>query len=83
MLGVKFNFNHYYIVCKRGSCHSNSIPKELRKSMDLPRVTDENLYVNNITQYLMHFISSWYENETKFGKEKANSKATKHFSSYQ
>ena len=51
--------------------------------MDPPRVTDENLYVNNITQYLMHFISSWHENETKFGKEKANSKATKHFSSYQ
>ena len=46
MLTVQFNCNLYYIVHKRGNRHSNSILKELRKLMDLPRATAKNVCAN-------------------------------------
>ena len=38
-----------YNILKRGNRHSNSIMKELRKLMGLPRATSENVHVINLS----------------------------------
>ena len=40
---VQFKFNLYYIVLKWGHLHSKSVPKELRKLIDLPRGVGKNV----------------------------------------
>lgn len=49
MLALQFHINLCYIILKRGNRHSNSIMKELRKLMGLPRATSENVHVINLS----------------------------------
>ena len=78
---VQFNFNLSYIVHKKINCN-NSVLKELRKLMDRPRATNENVYVINILQNSTRVLRSSHEKAGKFFQGKADSKATKHFVSY-
>ena len=53
---VQFNFNLRYIVHMRANCHINSILKEFRKLMDLPRATGENnCVIKNSSELNMFF----------------------------
>ena len=77
MLMVQFRFN--LIVHKTANRHINSILKELRKLMDLPRTKGENVCVINILQNSTSFLNSWHEKVDKILRRKTDSKAAKTF----
>ena len=62
---VQFNFNRCYIVHKRANRHSNSVLNKLRKLIDLPGATGENVSVINILQNSTCFLRSWHEKVSK------------------
>ena len=53
VLIAHFSFSLCWIVHKSFNCHSSSIMKELRKIMDLCRVTGENVCIINIFQNIL------------------------------
>ena len=58
---LQFNFKLCFIVHKWRSRHGNSVLKELRKIVDLPRVTGEDVFLINILQNSFFCISASHD----------------------
>ena len=80
MVTVQFDFYLYYIVHKKANCYNNSVAKDSRKLMGLPRAAGENLCVINSLQNSTRFLRPHHEKVSKILRRKVDSKR---FLSYQ